>query len=59
LSHSENFPRLIDEITVEVLGAPLNLALVLQVRRKLKMSVNAKKPNNLLHTQSIFCRPIV
>jgi hypothetical protein len=43
----------IDELPVEVLDAPLNLALVLRVRRKRKMSVDAKKLNNLLHAQSI------
>jgi hypothetical protein len=53
LSHSENFLKVIDEIPAEVLDAPLDLALVLRVRRKLKMSVDAKKLNNLLHVQSI------
>jgi hypothetical protein len=52
LSRSENFLKVIDEIPVEVPDAPLNLALVLQVRRKRKMSVDAKKLNNLLHAQS-------
>jgi hypothetical protein len=54
LSRSENFLKVIDEIPVEVLDAPLDLALALQVRRKRKMSVDAKKLNNLLHTHSIF-----
>jgi hypothetical protein len=49
LSHSENFLKVIDELPVEVLDAPLDLALVLRVRRKRKMSVDAKKLNNLLH----------
>jgi len=53
LSHSENFLKVIDELPVEVLDAPLDLALVLQVRRKRKMSADAKKLNNLLHAQSI------
>jgi hypothetical protein len=43
----------IDELPVEVLDASLDLALVLRVRRKRKMSVDAKKLNNLLHAQSI------
>jgi hypothetical protein len=49
LSHSENFLRVIDELPVQVLDAPLDLALVLRARRKRKMSVDAKKLNNLLH----------
>jgi hypothetical protein len=59
LSHSENFLKVIDELPVEVPDAPLDLPLVLQVRRKRKMSVDTEKLNNLLHTQSVFCRPIV
>jgi hypothetical protein len=39
----------IDELPVEVLDAPLDPALVLRVRRKRKMSVDAKKLNNLPH----------
>ena len=44
---------MIDELPVEVLDAPLDLALVLRVRRKRKMSVDAEKLNNLLHAQTI------
>ena len=33
--------KVIDELPVEVLDAPLNLALVLRIRRKRKMSVDA------------------
>jgi len=53
LSHSENFLKVIDELPVEVLVTPLDLALVLRIRRKRKMSVDAKKLSNLLHAQSI------
>jgi hypothetical protein len=44
------------ELPADVLGAPLNLALVLQVRRKRKMSVNAEKLNRLLHAQGVSCQ---
>jgi hypothetical protein len=40
LSHSENFLKVINKLPVEVLDAPLNLALVLQIRRMRKMSLN-------------------
>jgi hypothetical protein len=56
LSHSENFLKVIDELPVQVLDAPLDLALVLRVRRKRKMSVDAKKLNNLLHAQGVSSR---
>jgi hypothetical protein len=46
-------PKVIDGLPVEVLDAPLDLALVLRARRKRKMSVDAKKLNNLLHARSI------
>jgi hypothetical protein len=41
LSHSENFLKVTDELPVEVLDAPLDFPLVLRVRRKRKMSVDA------------------
>jgi hypothetical protein len=44
------------ELPAEVLGAPLDPAFVLRVRRKLKMSVDAKKINNLLHAQGASCQ---
>jgi hypothetical protein len=40
LSLSGNFPRVIDELPVEVLEASLDLALVLRIRRTPKMSLN-------------------
>jgi hypothetical protein len=41
LSHSGNFLKAIDELPVQVPDAPPDPALVLQVRRKRKMSVDA------------------
>ena len=46
-------PKVIDEIPVEVLDAPLDLALVLRIKKKRKMSVDAEKLTNLPHAQSI------
>jgi hypothetical protein len=34
-------PEVIDELSIQVLNAPLNLALVLRIRRMRKMSFNA------------------